>query len=235
LYATLLRKVNAWSQIVNCVLPGVRRSVVTKFVGARSFGLLRFIGLAEFRFKPSEYPPGLGLQGESDMKRIHRLTAWGLTAVLGLGMLATPFTARASEEGERNTALGLTAAAAALLLTQRNKLPGIIAGAGAAYAWKKNQDSINSRHDRERRYGNDRRDWDRDDHWDRNRDRDRDRWDRDRDRDDYRFGRRDPVSGRYTNNNRRDNDRYDKYDKNDRYRNDGPPFGRALGHNKNKR
>jgi hypothetical protein len=177
------------------------------------------------------------------MKRVHRLTALGLTAVLGLGMVTMPFAARASEEGERNTALGLTAAAAALLLTQKNKLPGIIAGAGAAYAWKKNQDSINSRHKREREWGydrNDRRDWDRDDYRYRDNDRNRDDYryrDNDRDRDDYRYGRRDPVSGRYTNSNsnRYNNNKNNRYRDDDRDDNGGPPFGRALGHNKNRR
>jgi hypothetical protein len=169
---------------------------------------------------------------------MNRLTAWGLALAMGAGLFSAPIAARASEEGERNTALGLTAAAAALLLTQKNKLPGIVAGAGAAYAWKKNQDSINSRHDRERRYGYDRRN-DRDDYRYRDNDRyDNNRYDkndryrddnRNRDNDRYSNSRRDPVSGRYPTNNRRDRDRWDDRDDND----NRPPFGRAVGHNKN--
>lgn len=184
------------------------------------------------------------------MNRVNRLTAWGLALTLGAGIVATPIAARASEEGQRNTALGLSAAAAALLLTQKNKLPGIIAGAGAAYAWKKNQDSIEARHRREREWGYDRRD--RNDY--RNRDNSNYR-DNSSYRDDYNYRneRRDPVSGRYTGNNRdryrddyrdsddnryRDNNRNrdnNRYRNNDDCDNDGPPYGRALGYRNNKK
>ncbi len=64
--------------------------------------------------------------------------------------LIAPITARASEEGRRNTTLGLGAASAALLLTQKNKLPGILAGVGAVYAYSRYEHSINARHARER-------------------------------------------------------------------------------------
>ena len=73
-----------------------------------------------------------------------------LTAFIGATTLAAPMAARASEEGKRNTTLGLGAAAAALLLTQKNKLPGAIAGAGAAYSYVQYQNDINKRHKRER-------------------------------------------------------------------------------------
>ena len=73
-----------------------------------------------------------------------------LTAFIGTTTLAAPMAARASEEGKRNTTLGLGAAAAALLLTQKNKLPGALAGAGAVYSYTQYQNDINRRHKRER-------------------------------------------------------------------------------------
>ena len=72
-----------------------------------------------------------------------------LTAFMGTSLL-TPLAARASEEGKRNTTLGLGAASAALLLTQKNKLPGALLGAGAIYSGVQYQNSINARHRRAR-------------------------------------------------------------------------------------
>ncbi len=86
------------------------------------------------------------------MKRTHRLTAGALAFFFTAGIAALPMAAQASEEGRRNTALGLGAAAIALLLTQRNKLPGIAAAAGAAYAYKRYDDAVKERH-RWERYG----------------------------------------------------------------------------------
>jgi uncharacterized membrane protein YebE (DUF533 family) len=74
-----------------------------------------------------------------------------LTAFIGTTTLAAPMAAKASEEGKRNTTLGLGAAAAALLLTQKNKLPGALVGAGAVYSYTQYQNDINRRHKRERR------------------------------------------------------------------------------------
>ena len=98
---------------------------------------------------------------KNGMRRVHRLTAGAVSIVMCASILALPVAASASEEGRRNTMLGLGAAAAALLLTQKNKLPGIIAGAGAAYAYKRYDDSINARHEQERygTYGRDVRDY----------------------------------------------------------------------------
>ncbi len=73
-----------------------------------------------------------------------------LTAFIGTTTLAVPMAARASEEGKRNTTLGLGAAAAALLLTQKNKLPGALVGVGAVYSYSQYQKDINRRHKRER-------------------------------------------------------------------------------------
>lgn len=134
------------------------------------------------------------------MKTMNRLTAGALAIALGASILTVPVAARASEEGRRNTALGLGAAAAALLLTQKNKLPGIIAGAGAAYAYSRYNDAINDRHKREDYwYGRNGRD-----RYDRN-----DRYDS-YDRGDYR-DRYDNRDNRY-DRDRRDNRYYDRRD-----------------------
>jgi hypothetical protein len=87
------------------------------------------------------------------MKFTYRLTALALAASLGVSILSVPVAARASEEGKRNTAIGLGAAAAALLLTQKDKLPGLLAAGGAAYAYSKYNDDVKARHRREREYG----------------------------------------------------------------------------------
>ena len=68
------------------------------------------------------------------MKRLHSLTAVALTGMVGFTSICAPLAARASEEGKRNTAIGLGIAATALLLTQRNKVPGLVVAGGAAIA-----------------------------------------------------------------------------------------------------
>ena len=79
-----------------------------------------------------------------------------LAAFMGSSLMA-PLTARASEEGKRNTTLGLGAGAAALLLTQKNKLPGALVGAGAIYSGISLNNDINRRHKRERQIAYERR------------------------------------------------------------------------------
>lgn len=79
-----------------------------------------------------------------------------LVAFMGSALLA-PMTARASEEGKRNTTIGLGAGAAALLLTQKNKIPGALVGAGAVYSGISLQNDINRRHKREREQAYNRR------------------------------------------------------------------------------
>lgn len=86
------------------------------------------------------------------MKLTNRLAGAAVVCALGVSLLAAPLAARASEEGRRNTALGLGAAAAYLLLNQRDKTAGVVAAAGAAYAYKRYNDAVNDRHNRER-YG----------------------------------------------------------------------------------
>lgn len=83
------------------------------------------------------------------MRLTQRFAAIGMAATLSAGILFTPIQARASEEGKRNTTLALGAAALGLLLTQKNKLPGILAGAGAVYAYTQYQKDIDNRHKRE--------------------------------------------------------------------------------------
>lgn len=79
-----------------------------------------------------------------------RSTAFAISMSLFTAIVIAPIAVQASEEGKRNTTLGLSAIAAALLLTQKNKVPGIIAAAGAAYSYKTLNDDIKSRHRRER-------------------------------------------------------------------------------------
>ena len=82
----------------------------------------------------------------------HRFSTAAVALVTCAGMLAVPNMAGASEQGRRNTALALGAAAGYLLLTQKDKTMGLVAGAGAAYAYKRYDDSVRDRHNRER-YG----------------------------------------------------------------------------------
>lgn len=84
------------------------------------------------------------------MQRNNRFMAAAMLAVFLGSALIAPFAAQASEEGKRNTTYGLGAAAAALLLTQKNKLPGLLAAGGTAYAYSQYQNDINKRHRRER-------------------------------------------------------------------------------------
>src|SRR4051812_24472057 len=86
------------------------------------------------------------------MQRTQRLTALALAALMTFGGAIAPIAAQASEEGKRNTTYALGAAAAALLLTQKNKLPGILTAGGAVYAYSQYQNDINKRHRRERAY-----------------------------------------------------------------------------------
>ncbi len=77
------------------------------------------------------------------------LAVGALIAFMGTSLMA-PMMARASEEGKRNTTWGLGAGAAALLLTQKNKIPGALVGAGALYSGISLNNDINKRHQRER-------------------------------------------------------------------------------------
>jgi hypothetical protein len=84
------------------------------------------------------------------MKRLHSLTAIAFTGLVGFTSLCAPMAAVASEQGKKNTALGLGAAALGLLLTQKNKLTGLVAAGGAAYAYSQYDKDVKNRHQRER-------------------------------------------------------------------------------------
>lgn len=86
------------------------------------------------------------------MKRLHSLSAVALTGIVGFSALIAPMAASASEQGKKNTALGLGALAAGLLLTQKNKLTGVLAAGGAAYAYSQYDKDVKNRHRREQ-YG----------------------------------------------------------------------------------
>jgi hypothetical protein len=71
-----------------------------------------------------------------------KLTARLLVAAVGVPLLL-PGVAMAGSKGRKNTALLLTGVAAHQLLTGKTTT-GLIAGAGAAYAWKRHKDARNS-------------------------------------------------------------------------------------------
>ena len=83
------------------------------------------------------------------MKTTNKITAAMLALTITAGTLIAPITANASEEGKRNTAIGIGALAVGLLLTQKNKLPGIVAAGGAAYAYSQYDASVRNRRHRE--------------------------------------------------------------------------------------
>lgn len=148
------------------------------------------------------------------MRRLHSLTAIVLTGIIGASAFCVPIAAQASEEGKRNTAIGLSVAAAALLLTQKNKLPGLVAAGGAAYAFsqtghdRRDRNRDNDRYYDDHRYDRDNRN-DRFHDNDRNRDRrDNDRYGRDNSRENDRFGRDNGYQYRENDRNR-NRDRYD--------------------------
>lgn len=130
------------------------------------------------------------------MKIQQRFAAAALSLCLGAGALTASTAARASDRGARDAAIGLGAASALLLLTQRNKTAGIIAGVGAAIAYNQYQDS--TRCDRYGYYDNRYYDYDRNDRYGYYNDR-------------YDYNRND----RYYRDNHF-NDRYSRNERNDR-------------------
>ena len=89
-------------------------------------------------------------QGDNEMKTTNKITAALLAFTITAGTLIAPIAANASEEGKRNTTIGFGALALGLLLTQKNKLPGIVAAGGAAYAYSQYDASVRNRHRREK-------------------------------------------------------------------------------------
>ena len=88
------------------------------------------------------------------MKAHVRMLSIALAGVMGVSMWAAPQMAQASEAGRKNTALLLGAASAYLLLTQHNKLPGLITAAGALVAYNRYEGAIRARHRWEYGYWN---------------------------------------------------------------------------------
>ena len=80
------------------------------------------------------------------MNRTHSITAIALTGLIGFSAISAPIAASASEEGKRNTTYALGAAALGLLLTQKNKLPGLLVAGGAAYAYSRYNNDVQARH-----------------------------------------------------------------------------------------
>jgi hypothetical protein len=74
-----------------------------------------------------------------------------MAALFICGTTLAPVAASASEEGRRNTTLGLGALTGYLFTRGGNKVPAFLGLAGTAYAYKRYDDSIRSRHARERR------------------------------------------------------------------------------------
>src|SRR5205807_2131238 len=84
------------------------------------------------------------------MNTYRRWTTGVLAAMVMAGALVTPLTAQASEEGRRNTTLGLAALTGYLFTRGGNKVPAFVGLGATAYAYKRYDDSIRARHRRER-------------------------------------------------------------------------------------
>jgi len=84
------------------------------------------------------------------MQQKTKLFAGALAAMFFAGTLATPIAVNASEEGRRNTALGLGALTGYLFTRGGSKVPAFVGLGATAYAYKRYQDSYNERKKRER-------------------------------------------------------------------------------------
>ena len=85
------------------------------------------------------------------MQRNTRLFAGVMAALFIAGTALTPIAASAqSEEGRRNTTLGLGALTGYLFTRRGNKVPAFVAAGATAYAYKRYDDAIRARHRRER-------------------------------------------------------------------------------------
>jgi hypothetical protein len=73
------------------------------------------------------------------MKTFNRIPALVLALTMGTGAVTAPIAASADGRGDRTAAIGLGAAAAALLMTQHNKTPGLIAAGAALYELNQSQ------------------------------------------------------------------------------------------------
>lgn len=75
-----------------------------------------------------------------------------MAAVFMAGVALVPLNAQASEEGRRNTTIGLGALTGYLFTRKGNKVPAFVSLGATAYAYKRYDDSIRSRHRRQRAY-----------------------------------------------------------------------------------
>ncbi len=84
------------------------------------------------------------------MQRRTRFISGALAALFMAGATIVPVAASASEEGRRNTALGLGALTGYLFTRGGNKTGAFLGLGATAYAYKRYQDKVNARHRRER-------------------------------------------------------------------------------------
>src|SRR5207302_3477916 len=84
------------------------------------------------------------------MQRRARFFCGAMAALFISGLALTPVAASASEEGRRNTALGLGALTGYLFTRGGSKVPAFVGLGATAYAYKRYQDSYNERKKRER-------------------------------------------------------------------------------------
>ncbi len=85
------------------------------------------------------------------MQRNSRYFGAAIAALFIGGATLAPIAAQASEEGRRNTTLGLGALTGYLFTRGGSKIPAFIGAAGTAYSYKKYNDSISARHAKEKR------------------------------------------------------------------------------------
>jgi hypothetical protein len=81
----------------------------------------------------------------------NRFFGAAMAAIFIAGLAAAPDAAGASEEGRRNTTLALGALTGYLFTRGGNKVPAFLSLGATAYAYSRYNDSISSRHRRERR------------------------------------------------------------------------------------
>jgi hypothetical protein len=101
-------------------------------------------GLMTERSDPSKFE-------EAPMTGLRNITLGAVLAGILASSLALPGTAYASSKGRKNTAIALGAIAVHQLLTGKTT-NGLIAGAGAAYAYKRYEDARKDEKRRDRYY-----------------------------------------------------------------------------------
>lgn len=84
------------------------------------------------------------------MTTINRKVSAILAGVFLGGTLLTPIAVQASEQGRKNTTLGLGAVTGYLFTRKGSKVPAFVGLAATGYAYKRYDDSVKARHQRER-------------------------------------------------------------------------------------